>query len=178
MCWYVPLVLSGLSTVAQMRANEEATNAAVAEANYNRAESLRGANTAAVQAQNAYERGEAERESHQRSFAKEQGQRAAAAGASGFAMNSGSNLDTLADAAGQNAINANAIRSNTAAQVRGYAEQRHKALANANQYQASAISAKNAGRTRRGNILLNAAGSAASILEKRPKSKGGEPYLE
>lgn len=43
MCWYVPLVLSGLSTVSQMKANEEAANAAVAEANYNRGELWRGA---------------------------------------------------------------------------------------------------------------------------------------
>lgn len=161
MCWFVPLIIAGASAVSQLKANDQATDAAVNSANYNAAEADREARIAGMQAQNALERGGAERESYMRSFEQEQGATAAAQGASGFAVGSGSNLSVLADQAALAKLDAETISHNAEMEAWGYKEQGRNATAQGDMYRQSAISAKKAGKTNRGTILLNAAGSAA-----------------
>ncbi len=161
MCWFAPLIIAGISAVSQMQAAGEESKAAARAANYNAKESERDATLAGMRTEDAIERGEAERDTYMRGFAQEQGSRAAAQGASGVVMGTGSNMDALADSAALANLDAETLRHNARVEAVGYKEQQRSALAQSELYKAEMLSAVNARKTEKKTALLNAAGSMA-----------------
>lgn len=161
MCWFVPLIIAGVSAVASMQVADQEAEAADQAATYNANEAKREAGIAGMKAQNAYERGEADRETHMRQFQQEQGTRAANQGASGVVMGTGTGADVLADSAALAELDGETIRYNAAVEQWGYKEQQRSALAQADLSEAEGQSALNAAKTKKTSILLSSAGSMA-----------------
>lgn len=165
MCWFVPLIIAGVSAVAQMNANEQAGNAQAAADEFNAGEAEREATIAGMKAGNALERGESERDSYMRNFRQEQGTRAAGQGASGLVMGSGTGADVLADSAALARLEGEKIRHNAAMEVWDHNNQARNATAQAGLSRASALSARKAVKTQSTATLLSAAGSAAGSFK-------------
>lgn len=110
------MAITALSTVAQMagqaQQQQQQQKAAEASAAYN---AQIAANEAAVQqqlAQNEISKGIADRERQQRDAARKMGEMRANMGASGFEMDSGSNLSLLEESAAEHQYDSNVIMSN------------------------------------------------------------------
>lgn len=179
MCWFVPLIIAGVSAVAQMQANDENTEAAVKAANFNAAEAARQAQIAEMRARNAIDRGEAEREGYMRQAAQDRGGLAAQFGASGMDVNSGSSADLLADSAGLAYLGGKNIRHNASMEAWGYKEDARNARVQSQLSNLQAADAGKAGRRNKTSTLLNTAGSMAGGLANMPTSTpGGASSLE
>lgn len=176
--WWIPAALMGASTLTQLKSNRDATQASIEAATYNAAEARRQALVADMQAANATERGEANRESFMRQLAQEQGSRTAQMGASGLDVNSGSNLDVLADSAALGQLDAETIRYNAAMEAWGYSNQARDAREQADLYQREAKGAARSYKLNQAGTLLSGLGSMAgmayqgtggSLNAKKPK---------
>ena len=162
MCWFIPLIIAGVSAVSQFQANKKATAAEVDSANFNIAEQERAAQISREKAKQAFDHGEMDRDNYMRSFAQEQGERAANMGASGLDVNSGSNLTALADSAAMAELDGNTLRHNAANEVWGHNQDARNSLTQAYLSRKGKYDAIEAGKTRNKTILVNTAGSMAS----------------
>lgn len=165
MCWFVPLIIAGVSAVSQMNANAQAADAQAASDEFNAKEAEREATIAGMKAENALERGESERDTYMRKFQQEQGTRAAGQGASGLVMGSGTGADVLADSEALAHLEGENIRHNSAMEAWDYNNQARNATTQAGLSRASALSAKKAVKSQNTATLLNAAGSAAGSFK-------------
>ena len=121
MCEATTLLAAGLATTAlstgvgmygQYQQQQQAAAAAEASAEYNAQVAANEAATQQQLAQNEISKGIAERERQQRAAARAMGEMRANMGASGFELDSGSNLSLLAESAQEHQYDSETIMSN------------------------------------------------------------------
>lgn len=180
MCWFVPLIIAGVSAVAQMKANEENTASEVNDANFNAAESARQAQLSEMQSLHSFDQGEADRDTYMRQAARNHGSMVTDRGASGMDVNSGSSVDILADNAALAYLDGKMIRHNAALESYGHKEDARNARVRAHLSLNHGVDAVKAGDRNKKMILLNAAGSMAGGLANKPMSTpgGGDSYYD
>ena len=162
----IPLLVSVgsalLGFLQQQQNIDMSTRAQIESANIHTREADRQSEFFRYQAQDAIDRGEADRLRAMRGFAREQGARAARLGASGMDMNTGSPLSVLADAEAAAALDASAIRQNAERESFRYREAARNAQVAAALRRNQAQYAQAAGEWQKRNVLLGTAGSMAS----------------
>jgi hypothetical protein len=111
----VTALSTGLSMYGQYQAGKAQEAGAKASADYNAQTAANEAATQQQLAQNEIAKGAADRERQQRQAARAMGEMRANMGASGFEMDSGSNLSLLAESAAEHQYDSNIINQNAAA---------------------------------------------------------------
>ena len=175
-------VSTALSAVGQMQAQDAQEKSTKAAASYN---AQVAENEAAVQqqlAQNEIQKGVADRERQQRQAARAMGEMRANMGASGFDMDSGSNLSLLAESAAEHQYDSAVITSNAQQAAWQHLVGQTSALNNASfaQYQgANASSGRTGALLGVGGTLLGGIGKGIGMYNQwsqtsTPGATGGQ----